>query len=188
MHGFEALIAEILEDEGYWIRRSYKVALTREEKQKIGRPSSPRWEIDIVAFRAPDNHVLAVECKSFLDSTGVVLSDLQGGRYARTYKLFTECVLREVVLNRLALQLVEQRLCAAPPRVSLALAAGKIKGDPNLVRQFCEGQDWLLFDAQWIREKLRRVSEGGYTNSVAAMVAKLLLRGEPGADEASGGE
>jgi hypothetical protein len=177
MHGFEALIAEILEDEGYWVRRSVKVKLTREEKHRIGRPSAPRWEIDIIAFRAPENRVLAVECKSFLDSTGVVLSDLQGGKFARTYKLFTEPVLREVVLTRLGIQLVEQQLCATAPRVTLALAAGKIKGGSSAVRQFCESQDWQLFDTDWIRTRLRRASQTGYTDSVAAMVAKLLLRG-----------
>lgn len=177
MHGFEALIAEILADEGYWVRQSTKVTLTRDEKQRIGRPSAPRWEIDIIAFRAPDNHVLAVECKSFLDSTGVVLRDLQGGKFARTYKLFTEPVLREVVLNRLGIQLMEQGLCATRPRVTLALAAGKIKGDAAAVKRFCESQNWQLFDADWIRTKLRRASHSGYTDSVAAMVAKLLLRG-----------
>jgi hypothetical protein len=176
MHGFETLLAEILEDEGYWVRRSVKVALTKEEKVKIGRPSAPRWEIDLVAFRAPENHLLAVECKSFLDSTGVCLSDLQGGRYASTYKLFTDSTLRDVVLNRLALQLVEQKYCAATPRVTLALAAGKIKGEASAVHQFCEQQEWLLFDAAWIRDRLKRASNSGYTNSVATMVAKLLLR------------
>jgi hypothetical protein len=178
MHGFENLLAEILEDEGYWVRRNVRVTLTREEKQRIGRPSSPRWEIDVVAFREPDHHVLAVECKSFLDSTGVVLSDLQGGRYAKRYKLFTEPVLREVVLGRLAQQLVEQRLCGTAPRVTLALAAGKIKGESALVKQFCDEQNWLLFDADWIRKRLHHASRGAYTNSVAAMVAKLLLRGQ----------
>jgi hypothetical protein len=183
MHGFEALVAEILEDEGYWVRRSFKVALTRAEKQKIKRPSAPRWEIDIIAYRAPDNHVFAVECKSFLDSTGVNLSDLKGGRFARTYKLFTEPRLRKVVLNRLALQLVEQGLCGSPPRVTLALAAGKIKGKAALVREFFEQQDWKLFDTAWIRKNLQRVSRAGYSDSVAAMVAKLILRGGPLPDD-----
>jgi len=94
MHAFEELIAEILEANGYWVRHSFKVALTREDKLSIGRPSSPRWEIDILAYRAPENRVLAVECKSYLDSPGVDLTDLQGGRYAARYKLFTEPQLR----------------------------------------------------------------------------------------------
>ena len=53
MHAFEELIAEILEANGYWVRHSFKVALTREDKLRIGRPSSPRWVIDILAYRAP---------------------------------------------------------------------------------------------------------------------------------------
>ena len=74
MQGFEALIAEILEAEGYWVRRGHKVGLTKEDKQEIGRPSSPRWEIDVLGYRAPENLVLAVECKSYLDSPGVNLA------------------------------------------------------------------------------------------------------------------
>lgn len=177
MHGFEDLLAEILEEEGYWIRRSVKVLLTREEKHKIGRPSSPRWEIDLVAYSARENHLLAVECKSYLDSTGVVLGDLQGGKYAKRYKLFTEPVLRGVVLARLASQLFEQGFCGTGPRVTLALAAGKIKGESADVKRFIEDQGWVLFDAEWIRQRLYRASRAGYTNSVASMVAKLLLRG-----------
>jgi hypothetical protein len=82
MHGFESLVAEILETEGYWVRRGYKVELTKGEKRAIGRRSSPRWEIDLLAYDAAENTVLAVECKSYLDSPGVDLADLRGGRCA----------------------------------------------------------------------------------------------------------
>jgi hypothetical protein len=46
---FEQVIAELLWRNGYWVQTSFKVELTKLEKIKIGRPSSPRWEIDIVA-------------------------------------------------------------------------------------------------------------------------------------------
>jgi len=36
--------------DGYWVRTSVKVDLTKEEKVQIGRPSSPRWELDIVGY------------------------------------------------------------------------------------------------------------------------------------------
>ena len=54
--------------EGLWVRTSVKVEITKEEKRLIGRPSSPRWEIDIVAYSGRDNLLYAVECKSYLDS------------------------------------------------------------------------------------------------------------------------
>lgn len=176
MHGFEALVAELLEAEGYWIRRNFRVALTKEDKAAIERPSSPRWEIDLLGYRATENLVLAVECKSYLDSPGVDLVDLQGGRYADRYKLFTEPKLREVVLGRLASDLVNARVCPDRPTVQLALAAGQLKSDPESLRSHFRDNGWLLFDPDWVRERLSMMAKGGYTNSVAAMVAKLLLR------------
>jgi len=176
MHGFESLIAELLETEGYWVRRGFKVRLTKEDKRKIGRPSSPRWEIDLLAYCAPKNLVLAVECKSYLDSSGVDLGDLQGGRYAERYKLFTEPGLREVVFRCLASNLVESGLCRAKPTIHLALAAGRVRSDPAALGAYFQKNGWLLFDPDWVREHLKATSDGSYTDSVAVMVAKLLLR------------
>lgn len=48
---FEELISEILWMEGYWVRTSFKVELTKAEKVLIDRRSSPRWELDVVAFQ-----------------------------------------------------------------------------------------------------------------------------------------
>ncbi len=123
MDGFESIIAELLETEGYWVRPSFKVELTKAEKRRIGRPSAPRWELDIVAYRGSDSSVLVVECKSYLDSPGVGLSDLKGGRHRSRYKLFTEPLLRRTVLKRLTKQLVGMGLSAPSPSTQLALAA-----------------------------------------------------------------
>jgi len=49
MDSFEQLISEILWMEGFWVQTSLKVNLTKAEKRQIGRPSSPRWELDVVA-------------------------------------------------------------------------------------------------------------------------------------------
>jgi hypothetical protein len=45
MDAFEQLAADIFWNEGYWVRTSVKVELTREEKVKIGKNSSPRWKL-----------------------------------------------------------------------------------------------------------------------------------------------
>ena len=176
MHGFESIICEILETEGYWVKPSFKVELTKGEKRRIGRPSAPRWELDIVAYRGSDNSVLVVECKSYLDSPGVGLGDIKGGRYRSRYKLFTEATLRRIVFRRLGKQLVDANLCPVSPSIQLALAAGRIKGDGEALKTYFHKKSWLLFDPAWIKERLKRASGGGYVNSVAAMVAKLLLR------------
>lgn len=71
MDAFEQLVADIFWSEGYWVRTSVKVELIREGKIRIGKHSTPRWEIDLIAYRATTNELLALECKSYLDSGGV---------------------------------------------------------------------------------------------------------------------
>ena len=125
MDAFERVIEQLLRRQGYWTATSYKVELTRDDKAVIKKPSSPRWEIDIVAFKAAKNEVLAIECKSFFDSRGVMFVD---GRLdpEERYKLFSDDALREVVLNRLAEQLLQRGACETRPKPVLALAAGKL--------------------------------------------------------------
>ena len=69
MDAFESLVSLLLRRDGYWTATSVKVELTKMQKRAIGRPSSPRWEIDLVAYKPATNELLAVECKSFLDPT-----------------------------------------------------------------------------------------------------------------------
>jgi hypothetical protein len=89
---FEQLVSEILWMDGYWVRTSVKIVLTKEEKCRIGRHSSPRWELDIVAYSGRDNLLRVVECKSYLDSVGVRASAFDGSRadHAKRYKLFNQ--------------------------------------------------------------------------------------------------
>lgn len=41
-----------------------KVESTKDEKRQIGRPSSPRRELDIATYSGRDNHLKIVECKT----------------------------------------------------------------------------------------------------------------------------
>ncbi len=124
MDAFERLVAEVLWREGYWVRTSVKVELTKEEKRSIGRPSSPRWELDVVAYSARDNRLKIVECKSYLNSPGVTLAPFQNPkhRYAGRYKLFNDEHLRGVVFGRLRKQLSEKGICARNTKMQLCLA------------------------------------------------------------------
>ena len=85
MDAFEDVVAGLLEREGYWIRRSFKVELTKAEKRRVDKASAPRWKIDLIAYKPSTSTILAVECKSFLNSMGVFhhalaqLSHLVGG-------------------------------------------------------------------------------------------------------------
>lgn len=180
MNAFEQLVSEILWQEGYWVRTSVKVELTKEEKRAIGRPSAPRWELDLVGYCARDNVLQVVECKSYLDSSGVHAAAFVGGNTAQAnrYKLFTDDALRDVVFGRLQQQFVAMGACRENPVIRLALACGKIRNanDRRQIETHFVDKGWVLWDEAWLRERLSRMAAGGYENQVSAVVAKLLLR------------
>lgn len=68
MDHFENIIKTLLEHEGYWIRQSFKVNVTKQEKRDIGKHSIPCSEIDLLAFNQNESHVYAMEAKSYLAS------------------------------------------------------------------------------------------------------------------------
>lgn len=189
MDAFEAVIAAILQRQGYWTLTSVQVELTKEEKRAIGRPSSPRWELDVVAYKGKTNEVRVVECKSFLDSPGVECVAFEGkNKKAETrYKLFCEQTLRAVVFKRLKHQLVTAGFCAPSPVVTLCLAAGKIRGNEDWLQAHFERQGWVLLGPAYIRAELRKLRDSGYENSVAAIVTKLLTRGHTSQNHAEAG-
>lgn len=184
MDAFEQVVSEILWMQGYWVRTSVKVELTKPDKQEIGRPSSPRWELDVVGYRGGDNVLQVVECKSYFDSQGVRAADFglvdSERSSADRYKLFNDETLRRVVFERLRQQFTETGACREAPTVRLALACGKIKNGAdrfNINRRFAP-EGWELWDEAWLRDKLGKLAARGYENQVSSVVAKLLLRGK----------
>ena len=177
MDAFESLVATLLRRDGYWIWPSFKVGLTKEDKVAIGKPSSPRWEIDLVAYKGSTNEVLAIECKSYLDSGGVLF---RKGVFdpPQRYKLFSDARLRDVVLDRLVAQLQASGSCALNPRRELWLVAGHVNGrtDRKAMDAHFTSNGWRLCDDGWVRERLIAASAAGYENDVAHVVAKLLLK------------
>jgi hypothetical protein len=170
----------LLRHQGYWVSQSVKVKLTKEEKRAIGTASMPRLELDLVAYKGATNELLVVECKSFLDSTGVRYAAFDGTSelFAKKYKLFNSQAMRDIVFNRLTEQMVEVGACRRTPKVRLALAAGKILNDADRERlhTLFTRNSWVLFDEEWLREGLQNAANEGYENDVASVVSKLLLR------------
>jgi hypothetical protein len=178
MDAFESLVGMLLRRHGYWTAGSVKVVLTSDLKASIGRPSSPRWEVDLVAYKAATNELLAVECKSYLDSTGV---GFRRGAFdpPERYKLFTDANLRSVILEALKSQMQAKGMCRPDATVTLCLAAGKIAGgtDRNALQQHFDANGWKLIDDYLIRDMLCETVDDGYENDVALVVTKILRRG-----------
>lgn len=154
--------------------------LTKEQKRRIGKPSLPRPEIDLIAYRGATNDLLLIECKSYLDSAGVAVSAFDGSNrgFAKRFKLFHDENWRSIVEHRLVQQLEDTGMCAAAPRVTWVLAAGKIaspEARAALELHFAE-RGWQLWDVEWIASRLERIARGAYENDVVSIVAKLLER------------
>ena len=180
MDAFENVMATILENNGYWLQQSVKVNLIKEDKREINKPSSPRWELDLVAYNPKVNELLVVECKSYLDSQGVKLAEIEMEDTSEgRYKLFTDKKLRGVVFNRLLTDFVERGFCLKNTRIILALAVGKIyqkeKSLPELEKLFNKNS-WKLLDPNYIKSELRALASRGYENDTATIVSKILMR------------
>jgi hypothetical protein len=124
MDALKELVSEIFWLEGYSVRTSVEVELTKEENRLIGGHSLPCWELDIVAYHGRENLLRVVECKSYFDSAGVKASSFDGTSLndAERYKLFNEPELRRIVFNRLCLDLATPGAGREMPQVRLALA------------------------------------------------------------------
>ena len=178
MDSFESIVKTIFESKGYWVKTCYKVDLTKAEKRRIGRPSAPRWELDLIAYKGGTNKLLVIECKSYLDSPGVRAEGLMNGKYKERYKLFNETTLRKVVLHRLVMQLAKEGTCPKGLSPVLCLAAGRVYSDKDreeLVRLF-DQKGWKFFSDQWIKSQLLKLSESRYENEVSIVTTKILSR------------
>lgn len=177
MDAFEDLTARLLWREGYWTRQSYKVNITKVDKAEIGLPSMPRPEIDIVAYRPATNTVAWVECKSYLDSTGVHISAFDGtnGKFAKRFRVFTNPTFRSVVSQRLLEQLLADGLIRPKAKLHYWLVAGRIAGGcQESVPAHFAANGWTLRDRAWIRTSLQAIAKEGYEDDVVTMAAKLF--------------
>jgi hypothetical protein len=172
MNAFEELVAGLLRREGYWTHQSYKVVLSKQDKVSIGKPSLPRIEIDILGYKASSNTLLWVECKSYLDSSGVSLSnfDAENGRY----KVFANKELRSVATKQLISQATKSGLARGHPKVEYWLVAGHIARESRqgLQKRF-DSEGWILLTDEWIANHLKAMAGDAYEDDVAMIVAKL---------------
>ncbi len=197
MDAFEEIVAGLFRQNGFWVRQSYKVNLTKPEKVEIGKPSTPRPEIDILAYSpcgnsggklptysnmlVEENTLLWVECKSYLDSFGVAFSafgnveDASNPGASSGFKLFTDERYREVLSRKLVQQVVKEGLTLPNPCLQYCLVAGHTyPSTREKLHQYFEQKNWKLFDEYTIKEQLKSLSQQLYENDVVMIVAKLF--------------
>jgi hypothetical protein len=188
MELFEGIIKTLLEHEGYWVRQSFKVNVTKEEKRAIGKHSIPRPEIDLLAFKPGTNEVLVIEAKSYFDSPGVRLKellesfDIPNGRY----KLFTCENYRDIVFSRLHQDLLEQGLVNESCSYKLGLVAGNVYQNKSLdIDEYFQANDWFFWSPEMVKDKVNNLASMGYENNTATLTAKILMRGSEHATRTS---
>lgn len=181
MDYFESIAKTLLEDDGYWVRQSFKVNLTPAQKRQIAAEkwSIPRPEIDLLAFKASLNEVVVFEVKSYFDSGGTTLNalaaqdDIPQGRY----KLFTCLNYRKIVLDQLRADLLASGLIDAKTQLRLGLIIGKVrKSDLDGITALCEQNNWVFWGPDKIRDRVAKLADKGYENEPAVITAKILMR------------
>ena len=184
MNAFEDIVKLYLEEEGYWVRQSVKVEISKEEKRGLKKPSMPRPEIDIVALKVDINELLLIEVKSYLDSYGVYYGAVTGKvnkkyeeKDARRYRLLNDDRFREIVTERLKKDYFDKGLINQKTRINYGLAAGNIKPmeDEQRIRDYFskKNEKWILFSPNDIKQKIRNFSEKGWEDNLVIMTAKL---------------
>jgi len=178
MNAFETIVKLFLEEKGYWVRQSVKVAISKEDKVAIGTFSMPTPEIDLVALNVKENELLLIEAKSLLGSYGVHYEAVSGEdpKDAARYKLFTNSRFRQVVTRQLKRQYQDRGLIRDDTKINYALAAGHIhSGNEAKIADYFSKKGWVLFTPAQIKETVKRLSKKGWEDDLITMTAQLIL-------------
>jgi len=179
MDAFEEIVGVLLENDKYWIRHSVKINLTKKEKAQIGKPWTPRPEIDIVAFDAMQNLIILIEVKSFLDSKGVIFEKVVENNEHPTgrYKLLTSKKYQDIIAKRLKSEWIDAGFINKKTKVSFGLIAGKISKMREVeLNNYFSGKNWFFWGPTNLKEKLTALSKKGYENCTITIVTKLMQR------------
>ena len=181
MNAFEDIVKLYLEEEGYWVRQSVKVNISKDDKRAIGLPTMPRAEIDLVALNAKKNELLLIEVKSYLDSQGVYFGDKAIGQFdsdswaAKRYRLLADNNFQKIVTERLKDQFLEDGLINKETKIKHALAVGKFYPNSELdTKAYFLKKGWILFTPQQIKERIRALAKKGWEDNLATITAKLI--------------
>ncbi len=177
MDCFEIIASTLLECDGYWVRRGFKVKLTKEDKKSLKKDCMPRPEIDLLAFKPKDKLIIAFEAKSYLNSQGVPVKEVMGKTQKGRYKSFTCEPYRKIVLKRLQKDLIDKGMATKTTKIKLGLIAARVKGkgaDVNKLADHMKKHRWEFWGPSDIKKKLENLKKLDYENDVAVIVSKIL--------------
>lgn len=179
MDAFEQIIGQLLLEQQYWVRHSVRISLTTKEKQAINKPSTPRPEIDIVAYDLKANTLFLLEVKSYLDSPGVDYKEvaIDQGEQTGRYKLLTARNYREVLSKRLHSDWCKSGHINSRTKILFGLIAGKIyRNKETEMQNYFDKKGWLFWGPSLIKNKIIKLAEKGYENNTVTIAAKILTR------------
>lgn len=177
MDYFESIVKTLLERDGYWVRQSFKANLCKQEKRDVGKPSLPRPEIDLPAYKPAAKEVLALEAKSFLDSPGVNIAKLlpEYEEPQGRYKMFTCAKYRGTILSRLGADLSAAGPIGSDSTIRMGLVAGNVyQGKGEQLRSLMVSRGWFLWSPEDIAGRVVSLASEGYENDPAIITAKLI--------------
>ena len=205
MEAFESLCEILLRQVGYWVIPGIYVGLSQHDKDSLDETialpslgqrvfkSFPRTQLDLVAYKPAKNELLIIECKSFLDSSGIATgsfpyfrsaavnqpaSKKEVGRF-KQYKLFQHpeyfaAVSKQLISNLTSMGMLSQ---TSVPSVHLMLACGRLAdASSTQIRNEFRIRGWRFAGPRIIVRGLSRLRNLGYHNDPIVMTAKLLLR------------
>lgn len=176
MNHFKELCKYLLERENYGVRTNVKVNITKKEKASFGKPTSPRPEIDIVAYRATENALLILKVKSFLNSSGVHIEQVrQKDPKYDGYNILTGMKYQKVVSQRLIYGFIRDGLIKPNPKVQFGLIAGKIsKNQFNEFYELAKERDWFFWGPKELKERVIALQGLAYEDNPFVVTSKVL--------------
>ena len=176
MDAFEQILRLFLEEKNYWTRHSVKVELTKQDKEELNLPTTPRAEIDLVAYNPNENEIILIEAKSFLNSTGVTIAGLNGTDKdtKNRYRLLNNDVFQKIVTERLIEDFTKRKIINKSTKVRFALAAGKVqKKSLKQVQGYLEEKNYIFFSPSEIKETIKGLADKGWDDNIVIVTAKL---------------
>jgi hypothetical protein len=179
MDAFEEIAAQLLEEEGFWVRKSVKVNLTQKEKRATGKHMIPRPEIDLAAFKFNKNELILIEVKSYLDSPGVRIGHLklQHAIAAGSYKLLTTSKYRNIIESRLAKEWIEIGLINKKTNIKYGLIAGNVyQNKEDDIKALFDSKGWFFWGPKEVKKRITQLEKKAHENNLVTITAKILLR------------